>query len=486
MKLVPLLVRIHFVCGRMATVASFKSKFNFKLHVLFTLLILSSYEANAAKPAPDELVERFVEASKQVSQEYFGANVKNYQSLIDCLSDESHCAKTDVLSEHNGKPLRLTFDQDELLDFLTVRLKEYRVLVGLSLYSALRAGLAVGRGRAVLSPLQKGLSSPLVYSTRDQEGMDEFKRIERFYEQQKEDVNAFNNWLTDARFDDGVVEYTSIVHFANKNIAQFLKSYPFLAKMMKADFSKRAFIKALSEIRDDFQSTKRHIASLEGDKRKEVFGFVSIMEDVLKAFKKSEQDAILEHFQHLAESSNFWSKLKETINLKWVVTIGCFAASVPVPVLLTVCYAMGLTLAVPAILDITTQTKRLLTYLKTSQFDEDVMQTIMVSNMISTVMLGIYFKSAVPSFTVSVSTFKETKRSFISSVKLKGLNLMKFNKNLLHETGDRIFGSVKFNAKEMGMEQGMNDLMTAVNLAVPIRVTVFSNKINKFFLYLMS
>jgi len=460
-------------------VASSKKNISLRLCVFYTAITFFTVSANAAKPAPEDLVERFVSASKQMSQEYFAANVKNYQSLIDCLSDENHCEKAEVLSEQNGEAIKLTFSQDDLLDFLTIRLKEYRILVGLSLYPALQAGLAVGRGRVTLTPLQRGLASPVIYDTRNAEGMEEFKRIEHFYEQQKEDIGAFNKWLTHARFDDGVVKYNSIVHFANKNIAQFLKSYPFLAKMLKADSSKKAFIAALSKIRDDFQSTERHIASLEGEKRKEVFGFISVLKDVLQTFTQAEQDAIVEHFHYLAESTNFWTKLKGIITLKWVITVGCFAAAIPAPVLLAVCYAMGLTLAVPVIFDVAKQTKRLLRYYNTGQFDEDILHKIMMSNMVSMVMMGVYLKAAVPSFTVSISTFRASSQSLLSSVKLKGLRFIKFNKDLLKETGDILLGSAKFNAKEAGLELGMNEFASALNLVVPLGVAAFTNGLDK-------
>jgi hypothetical protein len=449
--------------------------------IILTILFMS-FAAQSAQPANEKLLNTFLEENQKNALVYFQDNIDNHKSILSCLESQSSCTDSYVETEINNKAAQIKFDQSDLVEFMRARHKEYRFMVGLAFHDVIKN--FVGHGRMSITPIKS--AGAVIFDFRSKEGKAEWESISQLYKEEVDAISTHNNWLHS--IGDLTVGNADNLNFMKHQIAIYIQKFPFLTKMMTHKSAKSEYVNAVKKMITTYERAHRNIASLEGDDRFEILGFVNIFQATLESFTQDEQQEIAGHFEYLEETNTIWKQIRDIITSKYTLgMIGCYtvaAFSTPVfaPIIGTICGSIALGFAIPGMYNLYQDTARMFNYLASGGYDEGVFNRYMMSNAISGVMYTIWLVGFVPGFSKGLVQTRVNAGNAVRKIKIRGSRLMNMSKEALLNEAKLIWSYTWYYGRELGMEVTAEQLAAFAgksNAILPVIARSFTNTLRK-------
>ncbi len=436
------------------------------LALLVSALILPQVSF-AAEPAPEELVNRFLERNQLLAIEYFESNLSNLEKFVDCLEDASRCSHSNLEVSRGEEIIEIEFTQANLVEFIRARYSELRILGGIHSYTAVERGLALGRGRMSITPFHG--SNAIIFDTRDEPGEREWQQIQDIYNGELQAIEFHNEQIHRNRFTFGEATTATMRDVVKAQMVALLQKFPFLKHMTRHNPGREEVLEAFSRLKRSYINTLTHIATLEGDDRFELFGFVATLQSAFSEFNDEEQALLEEHFEYIEETNTIWNQILDLVTSRYFLgMIGCWTASVFIPPVAAICGAIGVGFAVPGIYNLVQDGLRLGDFRATGEYDQGTYTRYMTGILLSGGMYLVMAQTAVPGLIRNVRSFHSRTTDVIQRVRLSPRTAFGTTRDILSGEVDVLWRSFLFNLKDFGSE-GMVDLAAQQINGVSIR-----------------
>ncbi len=423
--------------------------------IVITILIWGN-PSLGAQPAPEALINRFLEANQLLAIEYFESNLENLEKFVTCLEDSNQCLNSNIHVSQGSQLVELEFNQENLIQYIQARHSEFRILVGVHSYPAIERGLALGRGRMSITPFRG--SGPVIFDTRDEAGEREWSHIQNIYNGELQAIHFHNTQIQRSRFRFAEATERTMREMIQSQLTTMLQKFPFLKTITRHNPTRLHILQSFQQLKQSYINSLTHISTLEDDDRFELFGFIATLQTALESFSEQEQTLIEEHFKYIEETTTIWHQILDLVTSRYFLSmIGCWTVSVFLPPVAAICGAIGLGFAIPGIYDLVQQTMRLNDFNATGEYDVSVYSRYIIGIILSGGMYTIFARGAVPGFIRNVRSLHSRTLEVVNKIRLSPRSLLGTSRDFINGELDILRRYFIFNLKDFG-SQGAVDL----------------------------
>ncbi len=230
--------------------------------------------------------------------------------------------------------------------------------------------------------------------------------------------------------------------------------------------SKSDTLRALKKLGTNYQKVSRNVASLEGDNRYELLGFIDVFNRAISEFTEEERHELYAYFAELEKNNVWWKKVLAIITNKYTLFMfACYTASVffaaAGPVIALICGAIGMSVVIPGLKDLAEQTLRLKKFIRSGKYDQDIYGRYLANITVAAVMYAVWASAAVPSFTRNLVNVRTNAQVMVIAAHHNGSRLLQVDKGILAEEAKILWNSVWYNGRDMGLD-AISDHLTKV------------------------
>lgn len=339
----------------------------------------------------------------------------------------------------------MEYTQQELIEFLQARWRDYRILVGLFDYEVLISAVLFGRGQTAYRPIHA--SPSVIYSQNTEEGRLELETIEELHLELQQ--RASYSTVGELRHRNR--------QFVTGQLKTILNRYPFLKQLSSQGPTRARLVRAVNRTKRNFQRALARAERSSGEERTELLGYTEVLSFSFQSFSSEQQASIESYFEWLQAQSTLWSRVTDilTSGYFWGM-MGCWTMSFFVPPVALVCGAIGVGFAIPGVVSTLDQVQRVSSYHSTGAYDSETYAQTLVNAAVTGAIYNIFASSALPSFVKNIRQSQRLTRNTFRRLRLSQYRPQLIARQFARSEAGLVASYARFYIKDFGIS-GVSD-----------------------------